>query len=133
MTREELGKEGILCQASAPTSGEASSREGALQSGVGAEARKKITLRGAPGGYDVFVGGTTPSEAKIGHVRKTRSRPVEWEVIRNGTVIHKSSRTQRHAVAVLISAWESQIEEQAKRSDDASPQVQQGPDTHYSL
>ena len=43
MTREELGKEGILCQASAPTSGSSSSLPAvALQSGEGAEAWKPI-------------------------------------------------------------------------------------------
>jgi hypothetical protein len=76
------------------------------QSEGSAEAKRKVTCRGSiHGDYDVFVSRPNGSDIKIGRVRR---HCATWEALHKGRIIHKGSRFRRDAVAVLISAWESQ-------------------------
>jgi hypothetical protein len=83
-----------------------SARKSAFQSEASAEAKRKVTCRGSiHGGYDVFVSRPNGSDIKIGRVRR---HCATWEALHKGRILHKGSRFRRDAVAVLISAWESQ-------------------------
>lgn len=89
------------CQANDSVKGEAVSPS-ALQSGDSAEAEVKTMLRGRAGGYDVFVLGAKPSEARIGHVGKEMQGT--WEAVRHGKTVHRGSKRMKDAVKVLIAA-----------------------------
>lgn len=63
----------------------------------------KTTLRGRPGGYDVWVSRPNGSDIKIGYVQKEYGS--SWAAVRNGKAIHKGSQTRKLAVAVIVNAW----------------------------
>jgi hypothetical protein len=107
-TKQLAPKRGnILCQANAMQTGNGSSPEGALQSGGSADARRKITCRGTYGGYDVYVSRPNGSDIMIGMVRRDYVGG-GWKALRKRRIIHMGSRLRRNAIAVLVSAWESE-------------------------